>query len=360
MPNALKVAVTGLKVSRGFLKNYLNAPETDLVLVHDIDGARAREVAEAFGVPRWTTDFDEVLASDIDFLDVSTPNHVHAFQIIAALEAGKHVLCQKPMAPTVRDCRRMIEASERTGKTLGMFMFRISDPFAVDMRRAVREGYLGDIAAVRIRNAHRGPYLRGDGLEWRAKKDLVGGGSFMQLGVHPLNYVLWILDDSVDSVMGYAKNLYCRDIIEGEDVVNAVGEMKSGALITLESGYSSIGYSVEIYGTEGHCILTEGELFIDMARDFDGEGLTYRKTEAKNPSRGQSTRIDQTAVEEGIERWRAERNQNRAFAQAILAGDPPPASGEIGMRDVAVCQAIYRSAELGQRVTVQEMIDEAI
>jgi len=351
----VKVAVTGLGVSwESFLKEYVAAPETELVLLHDINAEWARKVSDEYGGVPWTTDFGDVLKSDADMVDVSTPNHVHAEQAIAALEAGKHVLCQKPMAPTVADCRRMVEAAHRTGKTLGMFMCMLGEPIVRDVRRMHREGYFGKVASVRIRSAHRAPFLEKGRHGWRARKENVGGGSFMQLGVHLVNYIEYALEQSITSVTGYAKNLYCRHSIEGEDVVAAAGELESGALITMDTGYSSVGNSVEIYGTEGHFVRAEREVFVELARDFEGDVVSYKRPSSESAT----VRLDLAARKEQIATLHAEMNQNRAFARAILAGKPAPVSAEAGMRDVAIVQAIYRSSETGRRVSVDEILSE--
>lgn len=355
----MKVAVTGLGVSRNYLPNYVHAPESELALVHDIDADKAQRVAEEHGVARWTIDFKEVLDSDVDILDVSTPNQYHAEQAIAAMEAGKHVLCQKPIARNISECRTMVEAAKRTGKVLGMMMTWRNNPYAGDIRRAIQEGYLGKIAAARVRNAHTGPLHIKGGNHWRFKADNIGGGTFMQLGVHPMNLALWMLDQDMVSIMAYADNLYCQHSLQGEDVAAAVAQLENGALFTMEAGYSSQGKSIEIYGTEGNIIMTAEALWVAMARDFEGERLQYRKSAAEDPVRpGLAGGYVEYLVPIRGNHNDPERNQNRAFVQALLAGEPPPSSGEEGMRDVAIVQALYRSAAEGRRVEIAELLQE--
>ncbi len=355
MPGKLKVAVTGLGVSRAYIPRYVEAPETEMSMVHDLDETVARETAERFEVPNWTVDFDELLASGVDVLDVSTPNQVHRSQTVAALEAGINVLCQKPMAPTVADCKAMVDAGEASSARLGMFMTWRDDPYSDDLKRVVDEGYIGKLAAVRVRNAHRGPYNMKDKNHWRAAAANIGGGSFMQLAVHPLNYALWLVGEDVASVSGYAKNLHCQHSMDGEDLVAASGELSSGALITMESGYSSTGRSIEVYGTEGSMLLSGRNrgMTLHLAKDFAGELIDYKcGDEPETPLH----------IEPGAETAEAvarERNGNRGFCQAILSGGPLPTSPEVGMRDVAICQAVYRAAECGRRVEVAELLDEA-
>jgi len=354
--SVVKVAVTGLGVSKQYLPKYKAAPETELVLVHDIDEERARETAELFEVPRWTTDFDEVLSSGVDALDVSTPNQLHAPQTVAALEAGISVLCQKPMAPTVADCLSMCQAAERSEARLAMFMTRRDNPYSDDLRRIVSEGYLGKIAAVRVRAAHRGPFGQKDKDHWRAKASNIGGGSMMQLTVHPLNYALWMLGEGVARVTGFAKNLYCQHSLEGEDVVAAAAELESGTLMTMEAGYSSTGHAMEFYGTEGSLLWGRDDgLTVMLQKDFEGELIQYEVGDAPEAP----LRIDPRAASDAADAISAERNGQRTFARALLSGGEFDTSGETGMRDVAICQAVYRSSDEGRPVEVAEMLAEA-
>jgi predicted dehydrogenase len=347
MAKRIRVAVSGLSVSRRMLRFYRESPDTELVLVHDIDAKRAREVAAENPGARACTDFDEVLASDVDMVDVSTPNHIHAPQAIAALGAGKHVLCQKPMAPNVAECRRMCDAARDTGKTLGMLMFLLSQPLNHSLRALVRGGHLGQISSVRQRNAHRILMQRNDRDHWRASRANIGGGSFMQLGVHHLHLVQWLLDDEVVRVTGMAAHRHCRSI-EGEDVAAAVGVFRDGPLIAMESSYASVGNELGIYGTAGHFTLSDDALRVEAQAPFDDGVIAYP---------GPGRRVGDV-VEYRAQEWKDDlpvdspHIQQLAFARAIRDGAPAPVPGEVGLRDVAIIQAIYASSESGCAVDV--------
>ena len=168
MNQPLKVAVTGLGFSSKYLRNYLDAPETELVLLHDIYGQHARAPAAELGECGWTTDFDEVFCSKVDIAEVATPNNFHADQVLAAMEAGKHVLCQKPMAPAVAECRRTVDASQRTGMVLGMNITWISNILAF------RHRVYGQ-PLLRGRPAGRGPGQRHRRAVQRGLADHGGG-----------------------------------------------------------------------------------------------------------------------------------------------------------------------------------------
>jgi predicted dehydrogenase len=354
MPNPIRVAVTGLGVSRPMLKYYRESSDTKLVLLHDVDEKRAKEVAAENPGVRYTTKFEDVFSSaEVDMVDVSTPNHIHPEQTIAVLKAGKHVLCQKPMAPTVRDCHRMCEAAKSSGKTLGMLMVQLSQPLTYTLRTMVQNGLLGRIAGVRQRNAHRILYRMKSKDHWRAKASNIGGGSFMQLGVHYLNLLQFILDDEVVRVSGFAKNLYTQHSIEGEDVVAAAGEFKKGPLIALESGYSSVGNAYGIYGTDGHITRANNKLTLELNAPYKDELLEYPTVGRKV---GETIEYDVGTMEDASSNY--PHIQQLVFARAIRDGKPAPQPGEVGLRDVAIIQAIYRAAETGRRVEVRELLDE--
>lgn len=355
MPRRIQVAVTGLGVSRSMLHWYRESADTELAILHDVDEARLKEVAASHPGVRATTDFAEVLKSGVDMVDVSTPNHIHPQQAIAALEAGKHVLCQKPMAPTVAECQAMCAAAARSGKRLGMHMVMHGLPLYRSLKAMCERGLFGKIASVHVRNAHRGPLQRADRGHWRAQAANIGGGSFMQLGVHNMNLVQWLLNDEIVRVCGFADNLYCKHSMEGEDVVAAAGELASGAKVTLESGYSSTGNVTAVYGTEGHFAMTRnGELLLEAREAYRDEVLEY-------PGPGRKAG-DVIAVpgEESVKRTKTPVDyphiQQLAFARAVRDGQPAPSPGEEGLRDVAIVQAIYRAAKEKRVVEVAEVL----
>jgi predicted dehydrogenase len=116
-----------------------------------------------------------------------------------------------------------------------------------------------------------------------------------------------------------------------------------------------VGTGVEIYGTEGHLIWLENEYYVELARDFDGKMFHYRRTAGKNPV----VRLDTSTFKEKADQLQKEDNPQRTFARAVLAGAPAPVGGEIGLRDVAITQAIYRAAEKGGKVQVRDLLQEA-
>ena len=163
-----------------------------------------------------------------------------------------------------------------------------------------------------------------------------------------------MLDDEVVSVSGFAKNLYTQHSIEGEDVVAAAGEFKKGPLIVLESGYSSVGTAYGVYGTDGHFTRADRRLTLELNASYKDDVLEYPGPGKKV---GDVVEYDATKLEENVP-ISYPNIQQLVFARAIRDEKPAPMPGEIGLRDVAIIQAIYRAAESGRRVAVKELAEE--
>ncbi|HOX07508.1 MAG TPA: Gfo/Idh/MocA family oxidoreductase, partial [Planctomycetota bacterium] len=245
MPSAskLRIALVGLGFSRLVLKDYVAAPGVDLVRLCDLNEKRCQELSAEYGIP-YTLKFEDCLGADIDAVDVSTPNHLHESQSVAALAAGKHVYLQKPMAPVVAECRRIVEAARRAGRSVGMFMSNLNDPLNHELRAMIAGGAFGTLLSMRGRMAHRGARtgwkLWGRGEDyWRRKKDLVGGGGMALIGIHAIHLMPWLAGRPVESVSAFSDNLASRDLFEGDDITSAVTRLAGGTVLALEASYAS-------------------------------------------------------------------------------------------------------------------------
>jgi len=346
----LRVAVTGAGgEARWYMDAYVRCPESELVLVQDIDPKKAEEQGTRLGVP-WTTDFSRLLLDGIDVVDVSTPNHLHAEQTIAALEAGKHVICQKPMAPTIGDCDRMIAAAERTGKQLGIYMGSLSSPLYHEIKDMIRAGVFGIISAVSARSAHRGGYEAKDRSAWRGSLDKTGGGAFIQLSIHPVNLFQWLLDDDIVKVVARSTNRLCRHSIGGDDLTHAAVEFGSGVYGSFEAGYAAEGGHLALYGTKGSFLQVAGMTLLWSELPWEGEVISYTPKGGK-----QMTVLDPAELGRRQAPLHPKYDQHAAFIHAVASGEPVPVPGAVGRRDVAVVKAVYRAAEEDRAVRVDEM-----
>ena len=327
---------------------YANRQGIAFHLVVDVESDVARRVAQELGVAHWSTDWRDALADTIQIADISTPNHLHEEQAVALLEAGKHVMVQKPLAPSVAACHRIVEAAEKNGTSAGVYLSDLEDPAVWDLRELVRQGHFGRITGVRARYAHRGG-LTSSPSAWRGSTEKTGGGSFIQLSIHHTNLASFLLDEPIVSVMGAAKNLMCENV-GGDDTAACVAEFSGGAIGVFESAWNAEGTCFQLYGSEGSVTIhgTEGARIAGrVVKPFVGHTL----------STDHEGRFAREAV--GIVRDQVGPfNQHLAFVEAVRAGRPPEVPATVGRTDVAICKAVIRSAETGRRVLVQEILEE--
>jgi len=163
-----------------------------LAAVYDPDGERAAELAARFEIPQVCDSVDALLSQRLDIVLVACPNHLHASMTVAALEAGAHVLCEKPMALNTAEAETMLAAMERTGRSLMIGFTNRFRPEVVALQQAVAQGRLGEITAIRC------GWLRRAGVPglgtWFTSTSRAGGGVLTDLGSHMLDLGLWLGD----------------------------------------------------------------------------------------------------------------------------------------------------------------------
>ena len=307
----------------------LAEPECELVAAVSRDQGRADAFAKEFGVGFASTSYDEMLANpEVDAVYVATPNAQHVDQVIAAAEAGKHVWCDKPMALTVADARREIEACEKAGVRLGINFHNRHLPWVRDVRAMLADGAIGDVHTIQVEASagvrpHEG---------WRNDPELAGIGTTFNVGVHVYDFLSYLLDSEPIEVVAM-----------WEDDGFAV-EIQSLALIRFENGvtaYVNISQrtphpqnDISVYGSAGRIVgrsLTrsreDGELTVTAA---DGSEST-----TPYPAPG------------------AHRLSLRAYTRAVLADETPNASGVDGLRSMRLCEAMARSVAERRVVEVE-------
>jgi predicted dehydrogenase len=234
----LRVAVVGCGIGRShILQGYLpNADRFALAAVCDINPDRAAAVATEFGVARQTTSFDELLRmDDIDVIDICTPPMLHYPQVLAALAAGKHVICEKPLVGSLKQMDEVIAAEARAAaRLMPVFQYRFGNGVQ-QVKRIIDSGlvgkpYLGTAETLWTRGA---AYYA---VPWRGKWASELGGILMTHAIH--------IHDLLTYLMGPPKALYGRtttrvNAIEVEDCISATVELQSGALATMSGTLGS-------------------------------------------------------------------------------------------------------------------------
>jgi UDP-N-acetylglucosamine 3-dehydrogenase len=223
-------------------------PEVELVAVTDLDAAWAQKVARRFRVPEAFGDFRDLIGR-VDAALVATPNTSHADITCALLEAGVHVLCEKPMATNRSDANRMFAAATRSGARLMAGHCLRFSPNMTMLRRIVAEGWLGDV--VEITGAIGGPYEgAAHRTDFRRKRGLSGGGVLVDLGIHLIDLAVWIAGEAPRQV-GYssAQALPGWEVEHDADVVM---EFPTAGRATISSSFTHpAANTLTVRGTAG-------------------------------------------------------------------------------------------------------------
>ncbi len=314
-------------------------PNAKLVAVNDVAEAAARRFGEEFGVD-WHTDLDDMLArDDVDVVCVCTPSGFHRNAAVAAADAGKHVVVEKPLDITLAKCDAIIDAAERNNvKLSGIFPSRFF-PCNQLVKKAVDEGRFGRITLGDVYTKWWRTQEYYDGGGWRGTWRLDGGGALMNQGVHAIDLLLWIMGPA-ESVQAFT-TCRCHECIEVEDTAVACVRFKSGALGVIEgatSVYPGMPKRMEISGERGTVIVSEEDITTWQFADERPEDERIRHEFArKGKTAGGST--DPKAIShEGHQR------QLENMIRAIETDTPPPVDGREARKAVELILAIYLSS----------------
>ncbi len=352
MTKTLKVGVIGIGgIARTHMPGWEASEDAEVVAGSDIDEAVLQDWGAQHGVSNLSTDPANLFNnSDIDIIDVCTPNMYHAPLSIAALEAGKHVICEKPLAPTPNEIRQMIEARDKSGKLLMTAQhFRFTGASQA-MKKEIDSGTLGDIYHARSWMLRRAGLIPTPGF---VLKKHSGGGPCIDIGVHILDLTLWFMGNpqpiAVSGVaraeLAHKKGAFAawsgRPIPEEfdvEDFAAAFVRFDNGATLILEVSWllhhDTMGEDMQmwLYGTEGGSHWPQGEI---LQTNYDTQqhyNTTLKLT--RDP-------MEPHAVE-CVE-----------FARAVANGAPSPVPAEQSLQVLTILDGIYRSQHEGKEVALK-------
>ncbi len=217
-------SVTEVKSAPAFNK----VPHSRLVAIMRRDAAKAEDYARRHGVPRWTVSADDLIADpEVNAVYVATPPSSHAHYAIQAMEAGKPVYVEKPMALNTRECQEMLEVSRKTGIPLYVAYYRRTLPAFLKVKELIGNGEIGAVMTVGLKlfKQARERNQRPEEMSWHIKPDIAGAGYFYDLASHQFDY-LDFLFGPVESVRGMAVNR--AGLYPAEDTVVATFRFASG------------------------------------------------------------------------------------------------------------------------------------
>lgn len=315
-----------------------------LVAAYDDDEARALPICARSGM-RYSPHLEDVLADDnIQAVIVGSETSRHASLCVAAAEAGKHILCQKPMALTLEDCDRMIAAAKKAGVSFAMGFQMRHDPANIRIREIVQSGELGAIAVVRRRHCIPcllDPNFVSGPTRWHTEADK-NLGMFADDAAHPADWFHWLLGKPV-SVIAEIDNVITN--VAPDDNGVAVYRFKKGEMgILFNSSTVRAGENTtEIYGEKGVLIQNYGDGPSCDVRHFpEGPALKLFRYD----------KGDWEALEVSIPKSHGERIRAvpRPWVDSLIHNTPPPATAEEGRVALEMILGAYRAAREGVRI----------
>lgn len=349
----IRFAVVGLGMGHIHCKDLLDARGCELAAMCDTSPERLENSRREFNVPA-TDSFGDLLRDpDIDVINVCTPSGTHALLSIQALEAGKHVVCEKPPDVTVEAVDRMIAAQRATGRKLMVVFQSRFEPLYQTLKQTIREGRLGRLAGVHgaVNWWRADTYFRSPG-NWKGTWSLDGGGSLANQGVHVVDMMQWLAGPVAEV---YGKYGCFAHNIETEDKTVAVLTFASGALGTLTTttaAYPGLDRTLLAHGGKGS-VAVEDDYLVRWA--LAGEDREAEREEERRmlASFGRKELKDATTASDPFAfTTRGHLLQFEAMAEAIRNDSTPANSIETTRHTVEILKAVYESARTGKPVTL--------
>lgn len=303
----------------------------EVLAVVSSDAARGKRFADRHGIPASFTDLDAALhLPSVDAVYISTTNELHLPQTLAAAKAGKHVLCEKPLALDINDAQRMVAACRDAGVVMGTNHHLRNAATIRKVRDLIRDGAIGTPLFARVFHA---VYLPSNLQGWRVNKPAAGGGVVLDITVHDADTLRFVLDAEPESVVAQA--VTGKMGIEGlEDGAMAAIRFSNGVLAQVHDAFNVpyAGTGLEVHGSLGSI----------FAKDV----MTQR------PVGEIQLHNEVGTVVVPVEHENLYARSINAFHDAIAGKGMPSASGEDGVRALATALAVLEACRTGQRAVV--------
>jgi glucose-fructose oxidoreductase len=323
---------------RQMMPRFAQAERAHVAAIVSGNPEKLRRIGEAYGVPkdaRYSYESFANIAADrrVDAVYVALPSGLHAEWTVRAFAAGKHVLCEKPMALSSAECARMIAAGRRANRKLMVAYRSHFEPHNIEAMALMAQGAAGQVRLVRAEQSYRmGPTNPAE--NWRANRALAGGGPLEDYGLYGLQAALYLTREMPESVS--ATTFRPAGDPRFAEIFAHVGSQlrfPSGAIAQLATSYDSAGANfVHVRGTTG-------ALIMDPATSYSGQKMTLEVREPREFKSGDPTLQFARQLDH--------------LADAIRDGAPIKTPGEMGLRDLRLIEAIYASAAAGRTVKLR-------
>lgn len=327
------IGAGGIAQRRTIPEGIIPASNAELIAVYDVHSAQ--RVAEAFGVTCRESE-ESLLDTDIDVVYIATPVHLHARQIERAANAGKHILCEKPLSLSVAEALKLNQLCQERGVKLGVGLMMRFHACHARAKQIIDSGELGKPVLARAQLSCWYPPIEG---AWRQNPALGGGGALMDLGCHCIDLLEMLFGRivAVSCQIGHVVQAYP---VEDSAVVSLT--FQNGAMGIVDCLFNVPDESslnrLELYGSEGS-LLCEGTI----GQGADGSIAWRRRAGSAAYDASQQRAADGVAVltPEPVNMYRA---QIESFSQSVLDDRPPDVDGETGIRVQRILEACYASA----------------
>jgi predicted dehydrogenase len=333
----------GIARRRTIPEGILKADNAELSLVYDIDEQVNAEVAKESGAKE-AHSIEALLEAGLDAVYIATPANLHRDQVLACADAGKNILCEKPLGMTIGEAEEMIESCRAASVKLGCaFMMRFVAQH-VEALRLINEGRLGKPTYGRAQLSCWYPPIEG---AWRQDPVTGGGGSLIDMGGHCID-LLEMFFGKVSRVSCFV-NHTVHDY-ESEDSATALLFFENGALATVDTFFcipdASSKNVLELYGSQGS-ILAKGTI----GQGPTGQMVAFLEGQDKGYD-AQQTRGEEAAITIAPEPVNTYKAEIEEFARAVIENREPAISADLGLRSQKVLAACYESARSGRAVEV--------
>ncbi|MBM4080519.1 MAG: Gfo/Idh/MocA family oxidoreductase [Planctomycetes bacterium] len=344
MSKKLRMGVVGLRMGKNHAKAYQTHPQAELVAVCDLNEELLKATAAELKVGQAFTDAKTMFReAGLDAVSIATPNKFHAPLSIGAMDAGLHVLCEKPMAMNAKEGAQMNAAARKARKNLMInFSYRFSD-MSQALKAQVDAGVIGDVYFGRT-VWHRRRGIPGFGGAFTTK-ELSGGGPLIDLGVHRLDLALWLMGyPEPVAVSGSAYNVIAKELavkqkktFTVEDLACGLVKFRNGATLIIEASWALNIQEREhmvtlLCGTKGGLVQKN----VGGGYQFTAEIYTEENGRLFTKTLDWSTVPTPASYHE--------------FVNSILEDRPPLATGEEGLKVMKILDGIYKSAATGKEV----------
>lgn len=352
----LRVGVVGTGgAGEAHIIAYRQHPDVELVAIADPRESRLAELASKHRIPHTYTNYDDLLArDDLDIISVATPNHLHAPVTIAALNSGRHVLCEKPLARELAEGAAMVRAAISANRALAVAFNHRQRGDVRALKAHIDQGGLGHIYHAKA------TWMRRSGIPgmggWFTTRALAGGGPLIDLGVHVLDMALYLLGEpevSAVSAATYAElgprgrggrgDSAGQAAYEVEDLATAFIRLSNGITLLLEASWAVYGrhnddFGVSLYGTDG-------------GADIEVVNYGWQDTLRIYGDTGGVPSVTRPQVAQGT----GHVGVISDFLAVVRSGDWAAHNGIAALRRSQIIEACYRSAQAGHELALTDV-----